>query len=99
MMKYLLPFVLVITASAAVADNLAKDKKTLENLQMELEQKQEALDKQKKAVKALEKKLECNYNLLQAYNQCEEKHEKNSEEYPKCMEKAKTSNAGCMDNA
>jgi len=99
MMKYILPLFLVLTANTAIADGLAKDKKTLENLQMELEQKQEALDKQKKAVKALEKKLECNYNLLQSYNQCEEKHEKNSEEYLKCMEKAKTSNAGCMDNA
>jgi len=99
MMKYILPLVLVFTAGAAVADNLSKDKKTLNNLQKELEQKQEALDKQKKAVKALEKKLECNYNLLQAYNQCEEKHEKNSDEYVKCMGKAKNTNAGCMDNA
>ncbi|WP_455223345.1 hypothetical protein [Kaarinaea lacus] len=99
MMKYILPLVLALTANAAMADSLTKDKKTLKNLQMELEQKQEALDKQKKAVKALEKKLECNYNLLQAYNQCEEKHEKNSEEYIKCMDKAKTTNAGCLDNA
>ena len=98
MMKYILPLLLVFIATTAMADNLAKDKKRLENLQMELEQKQEALQKQKKAVKALEKKLECNYNLLQAFNKCEEKHEKNSEEYPKCMEKAKTENAGCMDN-
>ncbi|MCI0505950.1 MAG: hypothetical protein L0Z73_07530 [Gammaproteobacteria bacterium] len=82
-----------------MADNTAKDKSRLENLKKELEQKQESLGKQKEAVKALEKKLECNYNLLQAYNQCEEKHEKNSDDYPKCMEKAKTSNAGCLDNA
>ncbi|WP_455208452.1 hypothetical protein [Kaarinaea lacus] len=98
MIKYILPLLLVITSNAVMADNLAKDKKRLENLEMELEQKQEALDKQKEAVKALEKKLECNYNLLQAYNQCEEKHEKNSDEYLKCMQKAKTTNSGCMDN-
>ena len=99
MMKYILPLLLVIASSTAFADSLAKDKKRLENLQLELEQKQEALDKQKEAVKAMEKKLECNYNLLQAYNQCEEKHEKNSEEYLNCMQKAKTVNTGCNDNA
>jgi hypothetical protein len=90
---------MVISINTAMADNTAKDQSRLENLKKELEQKQESLDKQKKAVKALEKKLECNYNLLQAYNQCEEKHEKNSDDYLKCMEKAKTSNAGCQDNA
>lgn len=90
---------MVLSINAAMADNTAKDKSRLENLKKELEQKQESLGKQKEAVKALEKKLECNYNLLQAYNQCEEKHEKNSDDYPKCMEKAKTSNAGCLDNA
>lgn len=83
----------------ALADNLAKDKKRLENLQVELEQKKEALKKQKDAVKAMEKKLECNYNLLQAYNQCEEKHKKDSDDYVKCMEKAKSSSDGCQDNA
>jgi len=99
MMKYILPLLLVIVSNAAFADNLAKDKKRLENLEIELEQKQDALDKQKEAVKAMEKKLECNYNLLQAYNQCEEKHEKNSEDYLNCMQKAKTANEGCNSNA
>lgn len=99
MMKYILPLLFAIASNAAFADSLAKDKKRLENLELELEQKQEALDKQKEAVKAMEKKLECNYNLLQAYNQCEEKHEKNSDEYLNCMKKAKTSNDGCNDNA
>jgi uncharacterized membrane-anchored protein YhcB (DUF1043 family) len=99
MMKYILPLMLVVASGNLFADSLAKDKKRLENLQLELEQKTEALDKQKEAVKAMEKKLECNYNLLQAYNQCEEKHEKNSEDYLNCMQKAKTTNDGCNDNA
>ena len=99
MMKYILPLMLVVASGNLFADSLAKDKKRLENLQLELEQKTEALDKQKEAVKAMEKKLECNYNLLQAYNQCEEKHEKNSEDYLNFMQKAKTTNDGCNDNA
>ena len=74
-------FTTTIISGLAVADTLAKDKKRLENLQVELEQKKEALQKQKAAVKAMEKKLECNYNLLQSYNQCEEKHQKDSDEY------------------
>ena len=57
MMKYILPLLLVIASNATFADTLAKDKKTLENLQLELEQKQEALEKQKEAVKAMEKKI------------------------------------------
>ena len=96
MMKYTLAIVLLLISSVATADTLAKDKKRLENLQMELEQKKEALEKQKKAVTAMEKKLECNYNMLQAYNSCEEKHKKNSKEYVGCMEKAQKANAGCM---
>ncbi|HEY5601974.1 MAG TPA: hypothetical protein VIM41_02595 [Gammaproteobacteria bacterium] len=98
-MKTILPLVLVISVNTAIADNLQKDQQRLDNLQKDLDQKQDALDKQKKAVKALEKKLECNYNLLQAYNLCEEKHKKDSPDYPKCMEKAKTSNAGCQEKA
>ena len=92
-------FTTAFISGLAVADNLAKDKKRLENLQVELEQKKEALQKQKEAVKAMEKKLECNYNLLQAYNQCEEKHQKDSDEYVSCMEKAKSSSDGCQNNA
>ena len=96
-MKYTLAIVLLLICNMASADNLAKDKKRLENLQMELDQKKEALEKQKEAVKAMEKKLECNYNMLQAYNACEEKHKKESKEYAGCMDKAKKANAGCMD--
>ncbi|MGD8560377.1 MAG: hypothetical protein PVF34_07515 [Gammaproteobacteria bacterium] len=95
----LLAFVALIVSNVAVADNLAKDKKRLENLQVELEQKKEALDKQKDAVKAMEKKLECRYNLLQSYNKCEEKHKKGSEDYLNCMQKAKSKNGPCEDNA
>jgi len=98
-MKYMLIIVFVIVSSVAVADNLAKDKKTLENMQLELDQKKEALDKSKEAVKAMEKKLECKYNLLQAYNQCEEKHQKGTDEYGKCMTKAKEANSDCSDNS
>ena len=94
-MKYTLAIALLIFCSTGLADNLAKDKKRLENMEVELEQKQEALDKQKEAVKAMEKKLECNYNLLQAYNQCEEKNQKESDEYKKCMQKAKAANSDC----
>jgi len=83
----------------ALADNLAKDKSRLENMQIELQQKKEALDKQKEAVKAMEKKLECNYNLLQSYNQCEEKNKKDSEEYKKCMQKAKAASPDCNSHA
>jgi len=98
-MKYTITLLLLVTSSFAVADNLAKDKKRLENMQLELEQKKEALEKQKEAVKAMEKKLECNYNLLQAYNQCEEKNKKNSDEYSKCMKKAKAANPDCGSHA
>lgn len=100
-MKYTLAIgiSLVLFCSSGLADNLAKDKKRLENLQTELDQKKEALEKQKEAVKAMEKKLECNYNMLQAYNACEEKHKKDPPDYVNCMNKAKEANAGCMNNA
>lgn len=98
-MKYILAITLLAVSSVTLADNLAKDKKRLENLQMELDQKKEALEKQKEAVKAMEKKLQCNYDLLQAYNQCEENHQKNSDEYVKCMEKAKAANDGCNEKS
>ena len=98
-MKYTFLVILLLISSVSLADNLAKDKKRLENLQMELEQKKEALDKQKEAVKAMEKKLECNYNMLQAYNACEEKHKKDSPDYIGCMDKAKKANSGCMEKA
>lgn len=99
-MKYtlsILTIVLLLISSVSVADNLAKDKKRLDNLQKELELKKEALEKQKEAVQAMEKKLECNYNLLQAYNACEEKHKKDSKEYINCMTKAKKASTGCME--
>lgn len=98
-MKYILTVVLLVISSVSLADNLAKDKKTLENMQKELEQKKEAMEKQKEAVKAMEKKLECNYNLLQSYNMCEEKHKKDSKDYVNCMTKAKEAGKGCMENA
>ena len=97
-MKTILTIIFLIITSVAVADNLTKDKKTLENMQLELDQKKEALEKSKEAVKAMEKQLECKYNLLQAYNQCEEQHQKNTDEYGKCMEKAKAANSDCSDN-
>lgn len=89
----------LLVSNVAIADSLAKDKKRLENLQVELENKKEALEKQKGAVKTMEKKLECKYNLLQSYNKCEEKHKKDSEQYLNCMEKAKSENGPCNDNA
>ena len=96
-MKIILTLVFVIISSVALADNLAKDKKTLENMQLELDQKKEALEKSKEAVNAMEKQLKCKYDLLEAYNQCEEKHQKNSDEYGKCMMKAKEANSDCQD--
>lgn len=98
-MKYILAIVLLAVSTSGLADNLAKDKKRLENMQTELDQKKEALEKQKEAVKAMEKKLECNYNLLQAYNACEEKNKKESPGYVSCMKNAKEANAGCMEKA
>ena len=98
-MKYTLMIVLIIFSGTVMADNLAKDKKRLENLQMELDQKKDALEKSKDAVKAMEKTLECKYNLLQAYTQCEEKHKKDSDEYVQCMSKAKAASSDCSDNA
>jgi len=98
-MKYILLIVLLVFSTSGLTDTLAKDKKRLENLETELDQKKEALEKQKEAVKAMEKKLECNYNLLQAYNACEEKNKKESPEYVGCMQKAKEANAGCMEKA
>ena len=98
-MKYTLAIILILFCGIASADNMAKDQKRLENMQKDLEHKKEALEKQQEAVKAMEKKLECNYNMLQAYNQCEEDHKKNSDEYAGCMKKAKEVNSGCMDNS
>ena len=98
-MKTTLLFVLLIISSIALADNLAKDKKTLDNMQIELDQKKEALDKSKEAVKAMEKQLKCKYDMLEAYNQCEEKHKrKDSEEYVNCMTKAKEAHSDCPTN-
>lgn len=95
----IITIVFMVFSVSAVADNLSKDKKRLENLQLELKQKKDALEKQKKDVKAMEKKLECKYNLLQSYNKCEENNKKDSKEYLKCMEKAKSENGACQDNA
>lgn len=101
MMKYTLAISisLLLFCNSGMADSLAKDKKRLENLELQLEQKKEAMDKQKEAVKAMEQKLKCNYNKLEAFNACEEKTKKDSPEYIKCMEKAIEASASCMDKA
>ena len=74
----------------------ADDEKKLDELLNQIKQQSQTIEMQKKDIEVMEKKLECNYNLLQSYNQCEEKHEKNSDGYVNCMKKAKSDGSACL---
>lgn len=75
----------------------ADDQKKLEELVNQIKEQSETIEMQKKDIEAMEKRLECNYNLLQSYNKCEEKHEKSSDSYVNCMKKAKSDGGSCLN--
>jgi hypothetical protein len=57
-----------------------------------IEQQNTEISAQKQAIKDMEKKNECVYQLLQQYNKCEETHEKGSSEYFECLKDARSKN-------
>jgi lipid A disaccharide synthetase len=98
-MKSLLALILLFTAATAVANELGELKQQQQRLQQlldEINQSEQQRQRQKDAMARLQKQLECNWSLIQAYESCEQNHQDDPQQLLQCTQEAKAQAAKCL---
>lgn len=83
-------------AAARNDDSAAEVKQQLNNVELQVEIQKQELAKQRRRAALMEKKVDCNWTLLNAYKACEDQYSKASADYLKCTGDAKQAYQHCM---
>lgn len=70
----------------------------LRNIEQQLKQQGIELEQQKNRAAQMEKKVECNWALLQSYQRCQEEFDRTVAQQLSCTDEAKTVYVQCMAN-
>jgi hypothetical protein len=70
--------------------------KDLMEVEEQMRERQELNEQQKEAIKKLEVKVQCTYDMVKKYESCEESYDKQSNDYFSCIEQAKRDKELCM---
>ncbi|MDH5327256.1 MAG: hypothetical protein OEZ68_05530 [Gammaproteobacteria bacterium] len=85
-------FMVAAPASAADSANSPEYEKNLEQLmkvEKQIREEQTSNEQKKEQIKKMEKKVDCNFNLLNAYKSCDESFKKGTDPYWACIKEAK----------
>ena len=95
-------FVFISLGSFAVADesdssDVVEQQQKLQQLLGKIGEAQEKRAEQRAILEILNKKMECNWSLIQDYGACDKKYEENKLEHLNCATKAKEKARDCLD--
>ena len=83
---------LAMAAPVLAADKSPEYEENLEklmNLEKQIRDSQSANEDKKAQIKKMEKKVDCNFTLLNAYKSCDESFKKGTDPYWACVKEAK----------
>jgi septal ring factor EnvC (AmiA/AmiB activator) len=94
----LCPFGLAWSDTTGTEDLKAQQQK-LKELLDRIEEAQDQRSQQRDMLRKLEKKMSCNMELIQDYDDCEKKYKDNLEEHVNCKHEAKKKAAECISSS
>lgn len=99
-MKGLLMICLLLTVTNSVAgemDDLKQQQQRLQQLLNDIKSSEQQRERQKAVLERLQKQMECNWNLIQSYEVCEQLYQQSPQELLNCTTKAKDNAAKCLE--
>ena len=76
-------------AESANTPDYEKNLEQLMNVEKQIRDQQASNDERKDQIKKMEKKVDCNFNLLNGYKSCDESFKKGTDQYWACIKEAK----------
>lgn len=89
---------IISQSSVFAADKSPEYEENLEklmNIEKQIRENQTQNDEKKEQIKKMEKKVDCNFTLLNAYKSCDESFKKGSDPYWACIKEAKQNFEQC----
>ena len=86
----------IVFASDASTNELKEQQQKLQKILGEIEKTRESRAEQKALLEKLNKKMQCNWDLIQNYDACSKKYKEQKKEQLSCAQKAKDRAKGCL---
>lgn len=99
-----LGFIFLITplsftmAEEVESTELKQQQQELQQLLKKIEEAREQRSEQKELLEKLNKKMECNWSLIQDYDACDKKYKDNPQEQLECAKKSKERARECLSD-